>query len=165
MYSFSDCGSNYTCAFYFSFLNNTFSNRPVLQYSWNLTVNTGYNRILFNTSYNVKKNSLIYLNQNYSGKIALETIGNATYSDMKWGSNLVNYFETAIIGNLTNISGIKYVNYRFYLNSLTEFEYYQNSFNFVHLYEDSFLFNLSVSTLSLPPITFYRSVLIDRKYS
>ena len=134
----------------------------MLCYTWNLTVNIGFNRNLFNRSYDISQGSLIYLNQNSSGKIALETLGNATYSDMKWGNNLVNYFETQITGNLANISGIKYVNYRFYLNALTGLEYYQNSFNFVHLYEDSFLFNLSVNPVG-SSLYFNRPVLIDRK--
>jgi len=167
IYNFSDCSTSTSCAFYFSYVNNTFSKPPVLQYTWNLTVNPGFNRILFNTSYDIKKGSIVFLNQggNYTGAIALETLGNATYSDMKWGINLTSYYDTQINGNLTNISGIKYINYRFYLNVITQLEYYQNSFNFVHLYDESFLFNVSAYPLSAAsPVYFNRKVLIDRKY-
>lgn len=136
-----------------------------MQYTWNLTVNIGYNKILFNTSYDVPKGSLVYLDQSLdTGKIALDTLGNATFSDMKFGSNLINYYEATIKGNLTNISGIKYVNYRFYLNALTTLEYYQNSFDFVHLYDGAFLYNLTVSPVG-SSLIFARKVLIDRKYS
>ena len=58
-------------------------------YSWNLSITVGYNKILFNASVDVTKGSLIQLNQTVgTGKVALETLGNATYSDMKWGSYL-----------------------------------------------------------------------------
>ena len=147
-------------------MNNTFSEPPVLQYTWNFSVSIGFNQILFNTSYDISKGSLVFLKQNgnYTGAIALEKLGNATYSDMKWGTNLTSYYDTQINGNLTNISGIKYNNYRFYLNVLTELQYYQNSFNFVHVYDESFLFNLSAYPVSAAsPAYFNRQVLIDRK--
>jgi hypothetical protein len=134
--------------------------------TWNISVNIGYNKILFNTTYDIPKGSIVYLDQTIdTGKIALSTLGNATYSDMKWGSDLISYYDTTIKGNLTNISGIKYVNYNFYLNSITTLEYYQNIFQFVHIYLDSFLYNLTVSPInsSVSPV-FSTEVLIDRKY-
>ena len=132
--------------------------------TWNLTVNVGFNKILFNTSYDVTKGSLLYLDQSLDrGKIALDTLGNATFSDMKFGFNLINYYEETIIGNLTNISGIKYVNYRFYINALTTLEYYKNSFSFVHLYDSALLYNLTVAPVG-STFVFPRKVLIDRKY-
>lgn len=135
--------------------------------TWNISVNIGYNKILFNTTYDIPKGSIVYLDQTIdTGKIALSTLGNATYSDMKWGSDLISYYDTTIKGNLTNISGIKYVNYNFYLNSITTLEYYQNIFQFVHIYLDSFLYNLTVSPInsSVSPV-FSTEVLIDRKYN
>ena len=135
--------------------------------TWNISVNIGYNKILFNTTYDIPKGSIVYLDQTIgTGKIALSTLGNATYSDMKWGSGLISYYDTTIKWNLTNISGIKYVNYNFYLNSITTLEYYQNIFQFVHIYLDSFLYNLTVSPInsSVSPV-FSTEVLIDRKYN
>jgi hypothetical protein len=135
-------------------------------YSWNLSITVGYNKILFNASVDITKGSLIQLNQSVgTGKVALETLGNATYSDMKWGSSLTFYYIYRFItGNLTKISPNKYTNYRFYMNSITEFEYYQNFFQLVHRYSASDLFNLTV-TPSNSSISFSREVLIDRKFS
>ncbi len=135
-------------------------------YSWNLSITVGYNKILFNASVDITKGSLIQLNQSVgTGKVALETLGNATYSDMKWGSSLTFYYIYRFItGNLTKISPNKYTNYRFYMNSITEFEYYQNFFQLVHRYSASDLFNLTV-TPSNTSISFSREVLIDRKFS
>ena len=132
-------------------------------YSWNFSITVGYNKILFNASVDVAKGSLIQLNQSVgAGKVALETLGNATYSDMKWGSSLIfHYIYRSIIGNLTKISPNKYTNYRFYLNSITEFEYYQNFFPLVHRYLASELFNLTVTPAN-SSISFSREVLIDR---
>ncbi len=133
-------------------------------YSWNLSITVGYNKILFNASVDITKGSLIQLNQTVgTGKVALETLGNATYSDMKWGSYLTFLYFTTITGNLTKISSNKYTNYRFYFNSITEFEYYQNSFPLVHKYSTSELFNLSVTPAN-SSISFSREVLIDRKF-
>lgn len=97
-----------------------------------------------------------------TGKIALEVLGSATYSDMKMGANLVAYYDIMMNGNLANISGIKYVNHRFYLNAITSFKYYKNIFKFTHSYDASFLFNLTVKSLN-SSIVFARPVLIDRK--
>lgn len=82
---------------------------------------------------------------------------------MKWGSALKFFYEKTIIGNLTKISGNKYLNWRFYLNSVTEFEYYQNTFNLVHTYLASELFNLTVSPAN-SSLVFNREVLIDCKF-
>lgn len=88
---------------------------------------------MFNTTYDVSKGCLIYINQKIdTGKVALDMFSNATYSDMIWGSRLTFVYKSTIIGNLTKISGNKYINWRFYFNSITEFEYYQNSFSLVH---------------------------------
>lgn len=82
---------------------------------------------------------------------------------MKWGANFTGFYETMMIGSLANISGIKYVNHRFYLNAITTFEYYQNRFSFIHLYDAAYLFNLTVSPLN-STLVFSRKVLIDRKF-
>ena len=119
---------------------------------------------MFNASLDVSKGSLIQLNQNVgTGKVALETLGNATYSDMKWGSALTFLYFTTITGNLTKISTNKYTNWRFFLNSITEFEYYQNFFPLVHKYSSSELFNLTVTPVN-SSISFSREVPIDCKF-
>ena len=84
---------------------------------------------------------------------------------MKMGTSLVFYYTyRSITGNLTKISTNKYTNYRFYINSITEFEYYQNFFSLVHQYSTSEFFNLTVSSNS-SPVSFPREVTIDRKFS
>lgn len=163
IYSFADCGVNISCGFYFSYINNSFSKPPVLLYTWLLDVSLGYNRVLFNTSYDVPKGSMVYLDQTIdTGRVAVESIGNATFSDMKWGQNFTGYYESNTIGSLANISAIKYFNSRFYLNSLCEFYHYQNFFKLVHDYEAALLYNLSIRLNNLTTI-FARPVLIDRK--
>ena len=110
MYTFVDCIFETSCAYYFSYINNTFQTAPQLIYSWNFTITTGYNKILLNASLDVSRKSLLYLNQNIgTGKVALDTLGNATYSDMKMGTSLVFYYiYQTMTGNLTKISTNKY---------------------------------------------------------
>ncbi len=165
MYTFADCIVETSCAYYFSYINNTFKTAPKLIYSWNFTIATGYNKILLNASLDANKSSILYLNQKIgTGKVALETLGNATYSDMKMGSSLVFYYiYQTMTGNLTKISTNKYTNYRFYINTITEFEYYQNFFPIVHQYSSSELFNLTVTPVN-SSIVFPREVNIDRKF-
>ena len=102
-----------------------------VSYSFNYTVNPGYNKILFSQPILVKKGSLILLTQSpNSSNIAIDKSGNASYSDMVWGTNL----------NMLNSSS----NWRFYLTTITNFTSYQSSLNIQHSYNYIGLYNLSI---------------------
>jgi hypothetical protein len=102
-----------------------------VSYSFNYTINSGYNKILFSQPILVKKGSLIFLTQSpNSSNVAIDKSGNASYSDMIWGTNL----------NMLNSSS----NWRFYLTTITNYSAYQSSLNIQHSYNNIGLYNLSI---------------------
>ena len=102
-----------------------------VSYRFTYNVNPGYNKILFSQPILVKKGSLIFLTQSpNSSNIAIDKSGNASYSDMVWGTNL----------NMLNSSS----NWRFYLTTITNLTRYQSNLNIKHSYNYIGLYNLSI---------------------
>lgn len=70
-----------------------------------------------------------------STSVAIDTLGESPYSDMIWSAN--NIYEIN-----TNI------NWRFYINPLTNFTLYENSFTLVHSYDFIGLYNITLNFMS-----------------
>ena len=98
-------------------------------------MNSGYNNLYIQSSpIIVNRGNFVMLTQT-SAYVALNTAGNATYSDMAWQSSVWNkLFATS--------------NWRFYLTPITNFSSYTNNFNLVHTYTNVGLYSISLTFLS-----------------
>ena len=101
-------------------------------YDWILTTSVGYNKIILPESVQVNNGNFIVLKQT-SSKIAINTAGNATYSDLAWK------YTT----QWTRLS--ESANWRFYLNAITNFTSYQTTFNIQHSYLNIGLYSLKIT--------------------
>jgi hypothetical protein len=75
------------------------------------------------------------LTQN-TAKIAIDTTGNASYSDLVWNTT-TQWTKLAEFSNM-----------RFYLTPLTNFSSYQTLFNIMHTYKNIGLYNLAITFAS-----------------
>lgn len=101
-------------------------------YEWEFNVNYGYNKLILDQPLPVYKGCFVYLQQN-SGIVAIDTANNATYSDLVWN----------ITTRWTKLE--EYLNWRFYLNALTNFTIYETKLNIVHSYNKIGVYTLSLN--------------------
>ena len=99
-------------------------------YSCSFEISIGYNKIILPQEITVHRGNFIVLEQ-ITGKIAIDTSGNATNSDLIISSGVVSLLNT-------------FSNWRFYLNTLTKFSSYQKTFSIVHSYSSIGQYNLSI---------------------
>ena len=119
-------------------------------YSWNFQISLGYNSLILPQPLTVTKGSYLVLIQN-TGKIAIDTSGTASYSDLVWNTTT----------QWTKLA--EFYNWRFYLTALTNFTTYQTTFNIQHSYVIPGLYSLSI-TFASNGQTFQQTVNItDRK--
>lgn len=117
----SACGSinQFPCAVFFT--TSSISTEITTINSWSFDLTAGNNILILPQPVFVQQGSFIYLNQNTT-QIAIDTAGNATYSDM-YSSPLGIYYNL----NLNT-------KWRFYLMPITNFSCYQSSFTIAHQY-------------------------------
>ena len=119
-------------------------------YNWDIEIILGYNNILLPQPVNVTKGNFLMLTQT-TGKVAIDTTGNATYSDLA--------FKSSVWSKLSSIQ-----NWRFYLTALNNFSSYQTYFSLTHTYKSIGIYNVTL-TFSSSNETFTQSVNItDCKY-
>ena len=104
-------------------------------YNWDLETSLGYNRIILPQPVLILKGFFIILTQN-TGKVAIDTFGNASYSDLVWNTTT----------QWTKLA--EFSNWRFYLTTLNNFSSYQNTFNILHAYKNIGLYTLSITFTS-----------------
>ena len=126
------CGLTKPCAIFFT--QNPFNISMNTIYNWDFAVTTGRNQILLPAPMPVYKGNFVYLTQN-SGKLAIDSSNAATYSDLSWQSTI----WLPLKENL---------NWRFYLNAITNFTSYETNFRIVRPYKSIGLYNLSINFLS-----------------
>ena len=100
-------------------------------YSWTLNVTVGYNNILLPAPVLVYRGNFLTMTQN-TGKVAIDTTGNATYNDL--------VLQSYVWNRLNSNS-----NWRFYLTPLTNFTSYMTTFNLMHAYKNIGLYNLTLT--------------------
>ena len=124
------CGQLTPCAVYYT--QNPFYN-PTSKtlYSWNFTITTGLNVISLSTPVPVYMGNLVLINQ-ITGKIAINTTGNAKYSDL--------------VGQTTTWSQLNsFANYMLYFKSQFYSNFLTNTFTISHKYTGVGLYNLTIS--------------------
>jgi hypothetical protein len=114
---------------------NPFNISMNVLYSWNFQLSLGYNSIILPQPVTVYRGNFVVLTQN-TAKIAIDTTGNASYSDLVWNSTT----------QWTKLA--EFSNFRFYLTPLTNFSSYQTSFNIMHTYKNIGLYNLAITFAS-----------------
>ena len=103
-------------------------------YNFTFQLTNGYNLLYLNQSALVKKGYFLQLIQ-ITGKVAIDTNGNASVSDLQWSTN--------IWSNLNSNS-----NWRFYLDTIDNFSSYQNTINVVYPYQSIGLYTISLTFAS-----------------
>ena len=132
------------------YTKNPFNSSLDVIYSWAFTVTAGINWLYLPRPVTVYRGNFIYLSQN-TAKIAIDTSGNASFSDLAWQSSVWN--------SLSSNS-----KWRFYLTPITNLTIYQTSFSLSHTYKSIGLYNISLTFLSANE-TFIQVVNItDRMY-
>ena len=101
-------------------------------YSWIFSISTGINTFYFPNAVNVSQGNFLILTQT-TGKIALDTTGTASFSDLVWSSTT----------QWTRLPGL--LKSRFYLTPLTNFSSYITSFSFSHTYKTIGLYNILIT--------------------
>jgi hypothetical protein len=104
-------------------------------YSWTFQISLGYNKIILPQPVEVNKGHFILLTQN-SGRIAIDTTRNSSYSDLVWNSTT----------QWTKLA--EFSNWRFFLTTINNFTSYQNTLNIIHSYANIGLYKLSLTFLS-----------------
>lgn len=127
--SSSLCGSIVPCAVYLT--NYPFNISLNIDYQFDYNLSLGYNKIILPQPLPVKKGRFIMLTQ-ITGKIAIDVTTNSTYSDLVWNSTT----------QWTKLA--EFLNWRFYLNPITNYTTYQTIFNLIHSYS-----NIGIYTLTL----------------
>jgi hypothetical protein len=127
--SSSVCGSLTPCAQYMTQFPFNISMNEI--YSWTFQISLGYNKIILPQPVEVNKGHFILLTQN-SGRIAIDTTGNSSYSDLVWNSTT----------QWTKLA--EFSNWRFFLTTINNFTSYQNTLNIIHSYANIGLYNLTI---------------------
>ena len=104
-------------------------------YTFPFTIALGYNNLILPQPVSVSKGYFIQLTQG-TGKIAIDTTGNASYSDMVWNTTT----------QWTKLA--EFYNWRFYLTANYNFTSYQKLINVLHSYQSIGLYTLSLTFLS-----------------
>jgi len=104
-------------------------------FSWTFSIKVGNNTILLPAPVTVNQGNYILLTQ-LTGKVAVDSSGNATYSDLVWNTTT----------QWTKLA--EFFNWRFYLTTINNFTSYQNNLNIVHSYPSAGLYTLSLTFLS-----------------
>jgi hypothetical protein len=104
-------------------------------YTWNYTITAGLNIINLSAPASVYQGSLVFLNQ-ITGRIAINTTGNAKYSDLVG--------QTASWSQLNS-----FANYMLYLNTLFYSNFSTSIFSITHQYSVIGLYNLMISLSSI----------------
>ena len=113
-------------------------------YNFSFSVNQGYNKLILPQPIIVPKGSLILLTQfNNSINVAIDSSGDALYSDMVVGNSLLSLSLDS--------------NWRFYLNALTNFSSYQTIFSISHAYNSIGIYNI-ILTFSSSNVVFQQTV-------
>ncbi len=131
--SSSVCGSLTPCAQYMTQFPFNISMNEI--YSWTFQISLGYNKIILPQPVEVNKGHFILLTQN-SGRIAIDTTRNSSYSDLVWNSTT----------QWTKLA--EFSNWRFFLTTINNFTSYQNTLNIIHSYANIGLYKLSLTFLS-----------------
>jgi hypothetical protein len=127
--SSSVCGSLTPCAQYMTQFPFNISMNEI--YSWTFQISLGYNKIILPQPVEVNKGHFILLTQN-SGRIAIDTTRNSSYSDLVWNSTT----------QWTKLA--EFSNWRFFLTTINNFTSYQNTLNIIHSYANIGLYNLTI---------------------
>lgn len=130
--SLSNCSQNTTgfvipCASKLSYY--PYGTITVLR-NFTFTVVAGYNKLMLSQSVQVYRGNLILLVQG-TGRVALDQTG-ALYSDLQW--------STSYGSKLKENS-----NWRFYLDTFTDFTSYQQTFDISYTYSNIGFYNFSLS--------------------
>lgn len=130
---FNYCGSVIACSYYF--MNYRYSVPYTILYNWNFTLNPGYNKISLAKPVLVPKGSVLLLTQyNGSVQIVIDDSGSAPLSDIIWNKNIINLNSSS--------------NWRFFINTISNFSLLEGNMNFSHRYFKPGLYNLTVTVLS-----------------
>ena len=129
---------------------NSFNSTMNVIFTWTFTITTGINWIYLPQPVTVYRGYFLKMTQN-TGRVAIDSTGNASYTDLAWQSNIWN--------RLSSNS-----NWRFYLMALTNFTSYFTTFNLLHSYKNIGLYNVTLNFLS-SNVSFTQTVNItDCKY-
>jgi hypothetical protein len=104
-------------------------------YNWNFQIKIGNNTLLLPAPVKVNQGNYILLNQ-LTGRVAIDTTGNSSYSDLVWNSTT----------QWTKLA--EFSNWRFFLTTINNFTSYQNTLNIIHSYANIGLYKLSLTFLS-----------------
>ena len=126
------CGTKIPCSVYYS--SNPFNTSLNTIFTWSYNITTGLNNIYLTQPVIVFTGNFLILTQN-TGKVAIDSSGNATYSDLSWQS---------LIWNPLNPNS----KWRFYLTTMNNFTCYMNSISISHTYKAIGLYNLTMTFLS-----------------
>ena len=115
-------------------------------YSWNFSVSSGYNKIYLNQSYSVSRGNLVKLTQ-LAANLAIDKSGNTNFSDFN-----IDNINIGVFSRLNNL-----INYRFYLNALSNFKSYQSNFAITRSYRNAGIYSMSITFLS-SSLTYYQTI-------
>jgi hypothetical protein len=104
-------------------------------YTFDYTIALGYNNLILPQPVPVSKGYFIQLFQG-TGQIAIDTTGNASYSDLVWNTTT----------QWTKLA--EFYNWIFYFTPIYNFTSYQNVLNVLHSYQNIGLYTLSLTFLS-----------------
>ena len=130
------CGSDTSCGSYFS--QYPFSQTLAVINQWTYTMTIGLNTFYLDQPLTVYRGNFFLIVLSNSGKLAIDTSTNLTYSDMAWQSPYGQIWA--------NLSLNYYL--RFYFKTLNNFSSFINTFTLQHKYPFTGLFNLSLTFLS-----------------
>jgi hypothetical protein len=123
------CGEEVPCAVYYTMY--PFNKTLNIIYEWDFDINYGFNKLILDQPLPVYRGYFILLEQK-SALIAIDVLNNATYSDLVWNSTT----------RWTKLA--EYLNWRFYLNAMTNFTIYETKLNIVHSYNKIGVYRLSL---------------------
>lgn len=134
--SFKFCGQNESCTSHFS-INSQFNQTDLkVLSSWQLELKQGYNKFLLPKAISVTKGTLLYLSQNFTGRVVIDTSSSVTFSD---------YIITKP-NTLYNIMKLDpYINWRFVINCLVDLEMYKTTKNFFKTQKFSGLYKVKLN--------------------
>ena len=124
------CGSDTSCSSYFS--QYPYSQTLNVINQWTYTMTIGLNTFYLDQPLTVYQGNLFQIVLSNSGKLAIDTSKNSTYSDMAW--------QGTIWAELNPVS-----NWRFYFKTLNNFTSYVNTFSIQHKYASIGLYPLTLT--------------------
>ena len=141
VYYFSLCSSATSCRMYFDYIENSyFDNQYISLITWTINVQQGLNRVRLPYNYQMKKGYILYLKQNSTGRVSIDTT-----------TRIFEDYSVNLVSTTSHLVKLNANKFRFCINPLIDRMIYASyiDFDISFVQDQSYQFNLSLEKTSI----------------